>query len=65
LQLHGRVGEKMRKNRKHIIIEGIRKIHRPHRPQTLYTDLLFSDCFSRLGKYTDLLGKYRHHKTEK
>ena len=37
---------------------GIRKIHRPHRPQTQYTDLLFSNYFLALGKYTDLLGKY-------
>ena len=39
------------------VIWGIRKIHRPHRPQTQYTDLLFSNYFLALGKYTDLLGK--------
>ena len=41
-------------------IPGIRKIHRPHRPQTQYTDLLFSNYFLALGKYTDLLGKYTY-----
>ena len=44
---------------------GIRKIHRPHRPQTSYTDHLFFNYFLKLGKYTDLsfklffiIGKY-------
>ena len=43
-------------------MSGIRKIHRPHKPQTQYTDLLFSKYFLALGKYTDLLGKYREGK---